>query len=330
MPSVTVSIVTWNSRSQIDAALGALERSSYKEYEVIVVDNGSSDGTVKRLRAGWPRVRIIANGENRGYAAGHNQSIRASTSEFILLMNPDIIVASDCLERLVATALRHPRAASFGTLLTRPDSGTPPTIDSAGLSATVQRSFHERGTGLTDDGRWDRETDVFGIGGALALLRRSALESVALDGEYLDESFENYKEDVDLAWRLRLAGWGAVFVPTARAVHRRGFGTAGEANSIPGAVQAHRLAEGRLITLSYRNHLLLLTKNEYRENLYRHLLAIVWYELKKAVFLLSVHPGCFFQALGGYRNRRRRALEHRRVALKKAVVGPLEIDQWFQ
>ncbi len=219
--SVTVSIVTYRSARHIDACLAAVRRQGPVVAEVRVVDNASDDATVARLRSSHPDVELVVAERNLGYAAAHNRNFAASHGAYFLALNPDVVLAEGCLERLVRS-LEGDRAlgAATGRLLA---AGAARRLDSAGITWSRGRTrFLDRGRGLPA-ARFEREQDVFGACGAAALYRRSALETVVRPGETpFAERFFMYYEDVDLAWRLRRAGWRTRYVPAAECTHVRG------------------------------------------------------------------------------------------------------------
>ncbi len=218
---VSVSIVTYQNAAHLDACLAALRAQTARVSEVLLADNGSLDGAVARARARHPEVRVLEMGRNAGYAAAHNRNFARSAGEFFLALNPDVVLAPDYLSALLARFAEDPRLASATGLLVQP--GVPARVDSAGITYTPTRSrFVDRGHGAPP-ARFAREADVLGACGAAALYRRAALASVSRSGESpFAERFFMYYEDVDLAWRLRRAGWRARYCPTARARHVRG------------------------------------------------------------------------------------------------------------
>lgn len=206
-------IPTWNGLRHLPACLGALRPQLRPGDEIIVVENGSSDGSGAWVRTQAPDVRLITLPVNRGFAGGTNAGLRAAQNDLLLLCNDDAFVEPGCIEALRKALDAHPRAgAAAGVLLFnhRPD-----LVASAGIR--VQRD------GLALDLWALRPTSalpsepvaIFGASGGLALLRRAMLDDVGL----FEERFFAYLEDADLAWRAQLRGWECVVAPTARARH---------------------------------------------------------------------------------------------------------------
>ena len=182
-------------------------------FEVVMVDNGSSDGSVAHVRQRFPRVRVIEAGRNLGFAAGNNLALRELETEYGVLLNNDTRARPGWLAALVAAADSEPRAASVQAKLVFADR--PAVIQSAGSLLLSDGSAGDRGAGEPDDGRYDRREEIFAACGAAALYRREALAEAGL----FDEGFFMYYEDTDLSWRLRLAGWKVLFEPGAVVEH---------------------------------------------------------------------------------------------------------------
>lgn len=217
--SVTVSVVTYRSRDHVAPCLDALRRAGDVVQEVLLVDSGSDDGTAARVRAEFPWVQVDEAGVNLGYAAGHNRSFARARGRHFLALNPDVVLRPGALGRLVAVLEADPTLGAVTGRLRQ--AGAPARLDSAGIVRTATR-FVDRGRGAPA-ARFDREEDVFGACGAAALYRAAALRAVARPGEApFAERFFMYYEDVDLAWRLRRAGFRSRYVPGAECLHVRG------------------------------------------------------------------------------------------------------------
>jgi len=210
---VAVVVVNWNGLHFLERCLGGLAAQTCRDFEVVLVDNGSTDGSVDFVRERFPWVQVIANGENRGFAAANNQAIRATDSEFVATLNNDTEADPNWLGELVRAMETHPRVGACASKMLfahRPD-----VINSAGIALDrVGIAWDWRG-GEPDDPAEREPVEVFGACAGAALYRRAMLEEVGL----FDEEFFAYLEDVDLAWRAQWAGWKALLVPTARVLH---------------------------------------------------------------------------------------------------------------
>jgi GT2 family glycosyltransferase len=213
-PVSSVIIPNWNGAAHLPTCLDSLRRQTFRDFEIIVVDNGSTDESLDLLARDYPEVRVLALGENRGFAGACNAGIRAARGEFIVLLNNDTEADPRWLEEVVAAFRRHPEAglvASKMLLFDRRD-----VFHTAGDYYRVDGRPGNRGVWETDRGQYDREEYVFSACGGSAAYRRTMLDEIGL----LDEDFFYSCEDVDLAWRAQLSGWRCVYAPRAVVYHK--------------------------------------------------------------------------------------------------------------
>lgn len=233
MARVLVSLVTHDESRDTELLLPTLFAQTYRDFELVAVDNRSEDGTRAALAAAQKLapvpMEIVASRENLGFTGGHNVGIGravARGAEWVLVLNADVVLAPDYLETLLADADRPGRewvGAMTGKILRADGPELAPTnvVDTVGIRMTRSGRHFDVGAGETDTGRWDRPAEVFGVSGCVALYRVSALEDVKTSTGWFDDDFFVYREDVELAWRLRGRGWAARCVPAAVAWHRR-------------------------------------------------------------------------------------------------------------
>lgn len=210
---VTVIILNWNGRRYLAPCLDALLAQDYQDFEIILVDNGSTDGSVDLVQAQYPEVRLILNEHNLGFAAANNQAIQASASEFVATLNNDTQVDQGWLGSLVDVMNAHSRVGMCACKMLFADRRN--VINSAGIALDRAGIAWDRQGGQPDDPSETAVQPVFGPCAGAALYRRAMLDEIGL----FDEDFFAYLEDVDLAWRGQLAGWQALYVPHARVYH---------------------------------------------------------------------------------------------------------------
>ncbi len=223
-------IVSYNVRDYLKQALLSLVRAAEGiPYEITVVDNASSDGSAEMVRDEFSYVRLIVSVTNEGYAAACNRGIRVSSGDFVLILNPDTVVAPDALTHALAFMHGHPDAGAAGARMTDgngkflPESkrGFPSPMTSlfrlSGLGRLFPRSplFNAYYLGHLPEKETCR-ADI--LTGAFMLLRRKALDDAGL----FDTSFFMYGEDIDLSWRIRKAGWFNYYLPDVHIVHYKG------------------------------------------------------------------------------------------------------------
>lgn len=210
---VSVVIPTWNGRRYLDVVLPSLRAQTYGDFEVIVVDNGSTDGTAEYLRSAYPDVRVLELGSNQGFAVAVNRGIEASGGEHVAVVNNDLELEPHWLERMVAALRDHPEAGSATGKMLFYDRRD--VIDGAGDFTSWYAVSAPRGRGELDRGQYDAPEPVFSACGGAALYRRAALDAV---GRF-DEDFFAYAEDVDWGFRAQLAGWTCRYAPEAVVFH---------------------------------------------------------------------------------------------------------------
>jgi GT2 family glycosyltransferase len=214
-PKVSVIVLNWNGQQYLERCLSALAAQTYPSYEVILADNGSSDGSVAFVAERFPRVRIVQNGANLGFAAGNNAGIRASRGAYVATLNNDTQVEPGWLAALVAALESDPGVGLCASKMLR--WGSEGLIDSAGVCVDVLGWAWDRRAGQRDEaGPAEREPlELFGACAGAALYRRAMLDQIGL----FDPDFFIYLEDVDLAWRAQAAGWRCLYVPQAVVYH---------------------------------------------------------------------------------------------------------------
>ncbi len=243
-PIATIVVVNWNRKALLRACLDSLSRQNHPNFEVVVVDNGSDDGsveTVRELAASYPvSLRLIVNSTNRGFCAANNQGIAASQSEFVALLNNDAEADPGwlaALESVIRTSEDTGMAAS--KILVWED---PSKIDKVGHLIYPDGQNRGRGTGQIDHGQFDRIDETLWPDGCAAMYRRAMLDEVG----GFDEDFFAYADDAELGLRGRIAGWNCLYAPGAVVRHHRGA-TLG-------------LGSARRLTLIERNRVLLVVK----------------------------------------------------------------------
>jgi GT2 family glycosyltransferase len=307
--ATTISLVTYNGLRWLPYCLESLLKSTDQDFFLMVVDNGSIDGSadlVERYVAERPelkgRFRLVRNKKNLGFARGHNQALAWTQSDYVLLLNQDVVLASTYLEATRRALDEHPLVAAVSGKLLRwrfdpatfhlndlEHAETQASIDSVGLTLHRSRRVTNQGFGEADTGQYNKGHEVFGVTGTAPLYRRQALEAVSLDHQIFDELFVSYKEDVDLAWRLQLAGYAAWYLPEALAYHDRSLAGA-ESGWSWQLVRQHRRFPRELKVYSWTNYWAVLIKNDGVINIIRDLPWIIGYQLKVMAYLLVFEP----------------------------------------
>lgn len=248
MPRASIIIPHYNGQQHLETCLGSLRRQTVTDFEVLLVDNGSTDGSQAYLRAEFPEVRLIELGRNFGFTGACNAGFAAATSPILILLNNDTETDPHWLANILDGFARHPEVGSIASrmmLFDRRDH-----FHTAGDFVRLDGTPGNRGVWQKDEGQYDREETVFSACGGAAAYRREVLEQVG----YLDDAYFFSCEDVDLGWRINLAGWRVLYLPTAIVYHKL-------------------KATGGSVTGSYydgRNFLYLIAKNMPSSLLRRH------------------------------------------------------------
>lgn len=274
MPLASVIIPNWNGKAHLETCLNALRKQRFQDFEAILVDNGSDDGSQDYVREEFPEVRLLDLGQNLGFTGACNAGYAAAEGDYIVLLNNDTEADPGWLQAIADAFERHPQAGSIASrimLFDRRDH-----FHSAGDYYRVDGIPGNRGVWQKDVGQYDNEEPVFSACGAAAAYRRTMLEEIG----FLDDDFYFSCEDVDMGWRAHLSGWQVIYVPQA--------------------VIYHKLkATGGSVTGSYydgRNFLYLIWKNYPGSLLRRH-----WPGILKAQLQIS------WQALRSWRGEAARA-----------------------
>jgi GT2 family glycosyltransferase len=330
MPSVLASLVTHNESRDAERLVPTLFAQTHREMSFLAVDNASEDGSRAALAALQKTapipMEIHASRENLGFTGGHNRAIGEAVArklDYVLVLNADVVLAPDFLERLLEDAERpeNARVASFTAKVLRahgPELAKTNVIDTVGLEMLPNGRHFDIGSGETDTGQYDTPAEVFGVSGCVALYRTAALEDAKISTGFYDDDFFLYREDVDLAWRLRGRGWSARCVPTATAWHRR--------RNLP---ERRRLMSKIANLHSVKNRFLLRINNAGKE----HLKATFGATFPRDVLVVG---GCLtverssFEALRWLATNRERLLAKREEIRSARRVGDKELLRWFR
>jgi GT2 family glycosyltransferase len=319
--SVTVTVVTYNSGRFIKRCLESVLEQKHENFEVVIVDNASTDGTADILEQFSDRCRIYYNSENIGFAAAQNQAIRLSQSEWILTLNPDVLLMPDFIQALVEAGQLDPKAGTVcGKLLTiRATFDLPEKqlVDSTGIYFTPTLRHLDRGSQEVDNGHYLSFEYVFGATAAAALYRRAMIEDISIQGEFFDPDFFVYREDADVAWRAQLMGWRCIYTPLARGYHVRNV-LPGNRRALPAVINMH----------SVKNRFLLRIKNMTPHLYRRNWLSITGRDLV-VVGACLLHEHTSLRAFVYLARNWRRVWAKRQEIMNRRRVKDEYISSWF-
>jgi GT2 family glycosyltransferase len=216
-PLVSVIVLNWNGKDHIDECLDTLFKQTYKNYEVIVVDNGSTDGSNDTIKNKFKKAKLIQNKKNAGFCKANNQGIRISKGKYIITLNNDTKIDKDWLKELVEVAETHPEAGMLSCKMLFYDK--PDHINSRGLKLYYDAKAVDEGFNVPDSEN-EEIKEVFGPCGGAAFFTRELINDINQNNEFYDEDFFIYSDDLDVSFRARLRGWKCLYVPKARIYHK--------------------------------------------------------------------------------------------------------------
>ncbi|OGH82268.1 MAG: hypothetical protein A2373_03635 [Candidatus Magasanikbacteria bacterium RIFOXYB1_FULL_40_15] len=337
---LTVQLLTWNGEKYIPHLFESLRKQTYQDWQIYILDNGSIDGTVSVIKQelkNFNRACHFEEGkDNLGFAGGHNYIYDQADTEYAVFLNQDLYLEPDCFEKMISFMDKNPETAVVSPRLMKwnfnsLDDFFSDYVDSLGLKAYKNRRVVDWMAGKN----WKEESsrvakwsggqtvEVFGVSGTVLLLRRKSADNILYNGKFIfDPDYGSYKEDVDLAFRLRSAGNKAYVILDTCAYHDRA------SNIGMSAIDNKKRQPMRIKYNSYRNHIMTIYKNEYWQNFIIDFLRILCYETGKFAWFLIFDRG----VLKGWKDiwKLRKELRNRRREIKnKRKIGWREMRKWL-
>lgn len=288
MKLVSVIILNYNKKDYLLRCLKTILVQSYKAIEIIVVDNGSSDGSQETLKKLYTGIKLIENEANYFTCKAVNQGIKASRGEYILYIHNDVELRNNFIAEMVKAAESD---ESIGMVSGRILFDDKKTIYSVGIFPAKSRRATERGQGELDVGQYDEPIYIFGPTGAAPLYKRKMLEEIKINREYFDEDLILYYDDLDICWRANLFGWKGFYTPFAIAYHTVGVTNKIKVPCLKFFKRFYMLylshwAQANMI----RNRYLTMIKNDSVPDFLRYLPNILLYDLKLWAYILLFEP----------------------------------------
>jgi GT2 family glycosyltransferase len=337
-PMVSVLMPCYRDHHLVERSVPRILGSSKRELEVVLINN--DDEQIEQMRElvaalDDSRLRLLELEHEAGFGKAINAGLEATTGELAFFANSDLFVSAGYLDEMEQFFERRPTAACATGKILRYDLDRDfetNIIDTTGLIIGRNRRVSDRGENQVDRWQYDIEEEVFGVSGAALVARRDALESVQVHGECLDETFCMYKEDIDLAWRLRLAGCECWYVPSAVAYHGRashGLAGRGYLSSIRAFHENERAKPSYVRLNSMKNQWLILVKNDDLANVARDLPYIVGRETLVAGYNLAFAPRNTVTALSEFFKTLPEARSKRREIKARQKTTSSQIRRWF-
>lgn len=327
---LTVQLLTWNGAKYILHLFNSLKNQTFMDWELHVLDNASTDNTVELIKRELSNISVHCelevNKENVGFAQGHNQLSNQSNTEYFLLLNQDLFLEKGCFEKLVSFLDANGDAASVSPRLMKWDFSNnffTDKIDSLGLKVYKNRRVVDWMQGEEWKEANDQVTEVFGVSGTMPMFRHNVIDNLTFANHNIfDENYGSYKEDVDLAFRIRSYGYRSFVLLDAVAYHDR-------SSNFDSSIIKNKKGQSKGVKYnSYKNHLMTIYKNEYWQNFVLDFPWILWYEIKKFIWLLLFNPS----ALKGLKDIwfLRKDLKDKRKQIKnKRKIDWLKMRKWL-
>lgn len=321
LPLVSVTLVTYNSGRFIKRCIESVLEQSYANFELIIIDNASTDGTVDILETFEDKCIIRFNEENVGFAQAQNQAIAVSKGDWVLTLNPDVLLLQGFIAQLVEAGQMDGKIGTVcGKLLSINASFDLPEkqlVDSTGIYFTPTLRHLDRGSLERDNGHYLDFEYVFGATAAAALYRREMIDDISIDGEFFDSDFFVYREDADVAWRAQLLGWRCLYTPQATGYHVRSV-LPGRRRALPPEINMHSVKNRFLMRMKN------MTPHLYRKN---------WLAITARDFVVIgaclTHEHSSLKAFGMILKNWKNVMRKRREIMSRRKVADQEIAAWF-
>lgn len=304
---VSVVVLTCGKNNYFVSCLEAINKQTYSNLEVILIDNSSTTGLTQKAREACPSLKVFSNPENLFYCAAMNKGIEMSRGEVVLCLNDDVLLDVNFIKEALKGFARSNNIGIVSGKILRSDRLT---LDSTGLFLSICRTIKERGYGSKDIGQFEKEGFIFGVCGAAAFYRRKMLEDVKEGASYFDPDFRIFYEDLDISWRASKCGWKGYYIPTALAYHVRGGSI--RKNSGLNKPVARAYLSDELHHDLIKNRYLTIIKNEKLLSFFLHILPICVYDMCSWLYILFFRPKVikiFFSSLHCFQT----AIRKRRV-----------------
>jgi len=348
MARVAVAIVAWNSTDFLPDLFQSLEAQTFRDFQVILVDNGSTDRVALLVQAQKMPIVMVRNARNLGQGHALNQAIRFARQgwgsesledRFVAVLQPGMVLTPTCLAELVAEAERKPLSGMVGGKVYRlygerrlqeedlSESTRSDRLESTGLAAKRSRAFFIRGAGELDRGQYDGLCDVFGFSDGAVAYRASALQEASVGDEYFDKDFFAERLDIDMAWRLQWLGFSARFAPAAISFRHAGVYRE-ERRGWRGFLAHRRDISPKRRFYEARNAFFLLFKNE---SIWNAALAAPWMFFSALVwgfYFLAFEPRLFLASIASV-FRLQRFWFKRRALFSHRKASHADMRRWF-
>lgn len=327
-PLVSITLVVRNGESYIRGCLNSVRAQTYKNLELTVLDNSSTDATRDIVAKEFPEFRLIAHPGNTYFGPGQNMCMKLTRGKYILGLCADVVLDPHFVERAVATMESDPLIGALQAKIFQLKDGKPTDIiDTTGFVIYRSRRIVNRGHGERDEGRYDEKEEVFSYEGAVPFWRREALEKSSVWGEAHDEDYVWYADDIDLGWRMRLLGWKSVYDPSVIAYHDRST-TKRVSGSRRDFIAMRKELPAHKKMLDWQNQHFTFIKNDLFVSVLKDIRYVLPRELAFFAYIVIFEPYTL-RAIPHMLRLLPRMLKKRRYIMEHKKASRAEMERWF-
>lgn len=330
-PEVSIHLIVKDGEKYIEGCLNAVKDQTYPNLVMRIFDNNSTDSTVQKAKKVFPNCEIVQFDKNYFVGGAFNRSLQYSTSPFIVMLCVDVVLDKMFIEQAVHTIQQDKHIGVIQAKVLwydKQNERKTDVIDTTGMQIFKSRRVINRGHGEKDTQQYNTAQEIFCYEGAVPFFRRQALESVKMKNEYLDEDFVWYADEVDLGWRMRLAGWKMWYDPKVLAWHDRST-THTLSKSFKSFIQQRKSIDKNKRMLDIRNQRLAFIKNDLLLSVFLHLPWILKREMMLFVYVLLFEQSSL-KAYTGIIHTAPKMLKKRRHILRNKKIHHTHIHKWFE
>lgn len=328
-PLVSINLVVYNEEKRVKKCLDAVFGQTYKNIEVLIFDNCSADKTLEIVKNNFPQARIHKSDKNYGFGPGQNRAAKITNGKYIIGLCADVWLKEDFIEKAVEAMEKNEKIGALQAKIYRLiDGRKSDIIDTCGFEIYKSRRIVNRGHGAKDTGKFNSPEEIFSYEGACPFWRREALDDAAVFGEYHDEDYFWYGDDIDLGWRLHLLGWTNFFAPQVIAWHERQT-TKRLSKSRWDFIRQRKTLPSRKKMYDWVNTHLTFVKNELGLLIWPDFVKFINREIQLFIYILFFEPYTIIVGLPRFIKYLPRAIKKRREIMKRRKISIEEIKKWY-
>jgi len=328
-PLVSIHVPVYNEEKRIRKALCSIVSQTYKNIEVLVFDNGSTDKTVDIVKNEFPDFKVYLSDKNLVVGPGNNKAAKMTEGKYIISLSADVVMADNFVEEMVKV-MEHDEnigALQAKILHITPEGEKTNTIDTTGFEIYKSRRLINRGHGKEDIGQYEKAEEIFAYEGAVPVWRREAFLDCSIFGEAHDEDFWWMSDDIDFGWRMNLLGWKNYYAPNVLAWHERQT-TQKLASSKFDFIKMRKNIRSDKKTLDILNYRLTILKNDFSFSILKNIFPILKREIMLFIYFLFFEQSTLL-AYPKIIAKIPKMLKKRKEIMRKKKRSREDMEKWF-